>query len=220
MRGLFDAAFGFPAVLFSFGLAVVVGYWVLVLVGATDNELLDGGDVDAAAGDATDPQGLGGSLASVGLGGVPASVVVSVLIALAWLLSLTGGVIVERTPDWAPLRGALSVVVLSAAAVGAWMGTYALVAPLRRLLPGGPSASRTDFVGRMCVVRTGRVGRDFGQAEVTASDGSSALVQVRLAGDAIRSAGWTALLYDYDVDGEFFWITPIDQDPTDQERTF
>jgi hypothetical protein len=101
-------------------------------------------------------------------------------------------------------------VVLVAAATGAWLGAYALVVPLRRLLPDGPSASRTDFVGRMCVVRTGRVGRDFGQAEVTASDGSSALVQVRLVGVAIRSAGWTALLYDYDAAGEFFWITPMD----------
>jgi hypothetical protein len=211
MLGLFDAALGFPAVVFSFGLVVVVAYWVLVLVGATDSELLDGG-ADGAVGDAGESEGIGGSLASIGLGGVPASVVVSVLIALAWLLSLIGGVLVTRAPDWIPLRGALSLAVLLVAVIGAWLVARAFVVPLRRLLPDGSSASRMDFVGRMCVVRTGHVSRDFGQAEVTAADGSSALVQVRLAGDAVRTAGWTALLYDYDVEGAFFWIAPIDQE--------
>jgi hypothetical protein len=58
------------------------------------------------------------------------------------------------------------------------------------------------------VVRTGRVGPDFGQAEVTADDGSTAIIQVRLAAYAVAEAGWTALIYDYDADTEAFWITP------------
>ncbi|HWO65844.1 MAG TPA: hypothetical protein VNO31_38015, partial [Umezawaea sp.] len=54
------------------------------------------------------------------------------------------------------------------------------------------------------------VTHDFGQAEVTATDGSSAVVQVRQAGQDVLVAGSTALIFDYDVDGEFFWVAPVD----------
>ena len=88
-----------------------------------------------------------------------------------------------------------------------------MLMPLRRLLPDRPPPSRLDFVGRCCVVRTGAVGPDFGQAEVTAADGASAIIQVRLAGDAPAGAGWTALIYDYDPERETFWITPVESSP-------
>ena len=80
--------------------------------------------------------------------------------------------------------------------------------PLRRLYTTGPEASRSDFVGRECVIRTGRVSGDFGQAEVTAADGSSAIVQVRQTGEHVLAAGHRALIFDYDTDGEFFWVAP------------
>ncbi|MGO4757230.1 hypothetical protein AB4212_52960 [Streptomyces sp. 2MCAF27] len=39
------AALGFPAVLFSFALLVVAGYWLVVLIGGADGvDAFDGGD--------------------------------------------------------------------------------------------------------------------------------------------------------------------------------
>ena len=52
--------------------------------------------------------------------------------------------------------------------------------------------------------------RDFGQAEVHSPDGSSAIVQVRQAGDDDLRAGTVALLFDVDPEGEFFWVVPAD----------
>lgn len=213
MDGFWGAAFGFPAVLFTFGLVVVGGYWVLVLLGGTDLDALDTAGSDIDAGDSGDADGFVGILASLGLGGIPVAVVLSVLMALAWLLSLVGEVAVRAAPDWTPLRVVLGALVLPAALAGAWAGTFAMVRPLRRLLPDGHAASRGDFLGRTCVVRTGRVGPDFGQAEVTAPDGASAVIQVRLITAAARPAGWIALIYEYDADGEVFWITPLDPRP-------
>jgi hypothetical protein len=54
------------------------------------------------------------------------------------------------------------------------------------------------------------VTHDFGQAEVHAPDGSSAIVQVRQAGDDDLTAGTVALLFAHDADGEFFWVVPLD----------
>jgi hypothetical protein len=81
---------------------------------------------------------------------------------------------------------------------------------VRRLFAFQPPHSRLDFVGRTCVIRTGRVSSDFGQAEVSASDGSTAIIQVRQTGHDEFRPGSVALIYEYDASGEFFWVVPLD----------
>jgi hypothetical protein len=116
--------------------------------------------------------------------------------------------------------------VLAGALAAAWLGTRLAIVPLRRVFREEPAASLRDFVGRTCVIRTGRVGADFGQAEVTADDGSSAIVQVRRhaldvaaegapagAAEPALTAGSTALIFDFDPDGQFFWVMPYEQAP-------
>ncbi|MFC5720611.1 hypothetical protein ACFP1Z_10600 [Streptomyces gamaensis] len=185
MDDFLRAALAFPAVLFSFALVVVAAYWLLVLLGGADVDALDGGDgVDAGA------------------TGMPVTVAVSLAIVIAWFVSLAGTALTEH--PW--LRASALPVALAAG----WLTVGLLRRLGRRLLPPERPASRGDFVGRTCVVRTGRVGGDFGQAEVRADDGSTAIVQVR-AGEADRAGlttGSTALIYDYDADGEYFRIAP------------
>ncbi|RSN67428.1 hypothetical protein [Actinomadura sp. WAC 06369] len=210
MGEFFDVALGFPTALFSFALLVVAGYWVLVLVGGLGVDLLDGGDADGGA-DGADG-GAGGLLAAAGLGGVPVTVALSLLIAFTWFASLAGAAASEAA--------ALRVLLVPAAAAVGWAAARAAVLPLRRVFRDAPGTSLREFVGLPCVIRTGRVGPDFGQAEVTAPDGSTALVQVRrpaadvpVAGAAegtALTAGSTALIFDYDADGHFFWVMPHD----------
>ncbi|MFG2085212.1 MULTISPECIES: hypothetical protein [unclassified Spirillospora] len=218
MSEFVDVAFGFPTALFSFSLLVVAVYWALVLVGGLGLDLLGAGaDADAGAGagaedgDAGDG-GVAGGLALLGLGGVPGTIVLSLLIALAWFISLTGAALLDGT--------VLRAFVLVAALALAWLGTRLAVLPLRRVFQNPAAASLRDFVGLPCVIRTGLVGPDFGQAEVTAPDGSSAIVQVRqpamdvaVAGAAQGgglTAGSTALIFDFDPAGQFFWVMPHD----------
>ncbi|MET9344124.1 MULTISPECIES: hypothetical protein [unclassified Nonomuraea] len=176
MPAFVDAALAFPAVLFSFLLVVVVGYWLVVMV--------MGGDVD-----------LDDVQLPLGLGGIPATVAFSLFVALAWFVSLAGVVLVGGGP-----------LVLPVALAAGWAGTKLLIIPLRRLFPDRKEPSRHDFVGQRCVVRTGRADATFGQAEVTAPDGASAVVQVRTTGGDILSRGQTALIFDYDAEGEFFYV--------------
>ncbi|MFI6508352.1 hypothetical protein ACIBCT_12155 [Streptosporangium sp. NPDC050855] len=203
MGPFFDAALSFPTVLFTFLLLVIVLYWVLVVAGVFgfDDGPLDGPDGPDGPGGpgAANATGLLGGL---GLGGVPAAVAVSLLVAVAWFACLVGGTLVTGTPAL--------VAVLLGALLCAWACTRIVVLSMRRLVPKERVPSRADFVGRTCVIRTRRVGRDFGQAEVTSADGSSALVQVRQTGDEDFAAGSTALIFAYDLPGEFFWVMPYD----------
>ncbi|PJE94162.1 DUF1449 domain-containing protein [Streptomyces carminius] len=198
-------AMAFPAVLFGLGLLVVLLYWLLVLVGGVGVDALDGGGgIDA------DAPGIGpaGVLAAAGLGGAPASVTLTVFIAVAWFASLSGTVLVGGpAADHLP-----RLLVLPAALCAAWLGTRLLVRPLGRLLPRETGTGRRDLVGRVCTIRTGHVSHRFGQAEITTADGSAVLVQVRAQGaDAAGlAAGRTALVFDYDPEGEFFRVTPWD----------
>ncbi|MFP8906939.1 hypothetical protein [Streptomyces atacamensis] len=212
MSEFMRVAMSFPANLFGFGLVVVLVYWVTVLVGAVGVDALDGGEGigtdhcdHSATGPATGPAAV---LAAAGLGGAPVSVSLSLLISIAWFASLSGTATVERIGGGGPAR----LLVLPAAPAAAWALTRLLVRPLARLAPRETGTSHRDLVGRVCTIRTGHVSHRFGQAEITADDGSAHLVQVRARGEdaAGLAAGSTALVFDYDPDGGFFHVMPCD----------
>lgn len=183
MGDFLNAALSFPAVVFSFLLVIVVAYWLLVIFGIADLE---------------------DDLPWLGLGGVPAGVSVSLMVALAWFISLAGGSLVDS--------GLLKGLVLVLALAAGWFLTRLAVLPLRKLFPEAKQPSRHDFVGLQCVIRTGEASLDFGQAEVTAADGSTAIVQVRTSGKDSLRRGENALIFEYDADGEFFYVMPYEGD--------
>ncbi|MFF1644874.1 hypothetical protein [Streptomyces sp. NPDC058240] len=211
MQEFLSAATAFPAVLFGAALAVVVFFWLLVLAGAADHHSFDGDlDTDLA-----------------GIGGVPVTVSVSVMVVVGWFASLTGTVLLHRGEATGLTRAALACGVLVGALLLGWIVLRVLVRCFRRSFPDEPPPSRQDFLGRVCTIRTGSVSSDFGQAEVAADDGSTAIVQVRLlapAHDTVLAAGSAGLLYAYDDEGEFFWVSPYDKaldpgPPTPRPRT-
>lgn len=208
MDEFLSAAIGFPAVIFGAALVVVICFWLLVLAGAAGHDSFDT-DLD------TGPAGLGG---------VPVSVSVSLLTVFAWSGSLTGTVLLRRSDTGSAARAVLAVAVLAGSLLLAWAVVRLLVHRFRRFFPAEPPPSRLDFVGSVCTIRTGAVTATFGQAEVLSRDGSTAIVQVRRAEpfpspsrpsgpgpeDAPLAMGSTGLLYAYDGDGEFFWVSSYD----------
>ncbi|WJV48967.1 hypothetical protein [Streptomyces flavofungini] len=194
MRAFVEASVGFPTAVFTAALAVVVVFWLLVAAGVTDS---DGFDADA-------------SLSAWGLGGVPVTVAVSFMTVLSWLLSLSASVLSSAVAFSGTVRFVAGAVALVAVPLFAWRVTRVAVRPFARFFPDEPGPSRQDFIGSVCSIRTGRVDADFGQAEVAARDGSTAVVQVRQYGTDSLSRGSTGLLYAYDDIGEFFWVAPYD----------
>lgn len=202
MSEFLDAALAFPAVLFTFALVVVVVYWLIVLVGAAEVDALDGGEGVASE---ASSGGFSGALAALRLHGVPVTVVLSLLTAVAWFVSLAGAALLENP--------VLRVAVLPVALFVAWTVTWLLVRPLRHLNKVEVGVSREEFVGRVCIIRTSWVDAGFGQAEVASDDGSTAIIQVRsddtaAAGNLVT--GSSALIFDHDVEGEFFRVAPYD----------
>ena len=126
---------------------------------------------------------------------------ISMFVLITWFAALAGTVL---TPE-----GKLRYVVLAGALLTGALITKILSIPLRNWTRPEKPASRNDFVGRTAIVKTTRVTENHGQAEVTADDGGTAVVQVRAAQSTDLKAGQTALIFDYDAEGEFFWVVDI-----------
>ncbi|MFC4127315.1 hypothetical protein [Nocardia rhizosphaerae] len=204
MSEFFAATLSFPTALFSFALLVVLGYWLLVALGGAGIDVLD-----------DDESGVAAPVFDViGLGGVPTTVAVTGLVSVSWFLSLIGTVAIGAVGLGGVAAALLGGVILVAAAAGAvWLTRFAVL-PLRRFFRDGPAPSKHDFVGRVCVVRTGRVDTGFGQAELTSADGSAAVIQVRqsaqhAATDPLRQ-GDSAVVYDYDPAADLYWVAALE----------
>ncbi|WP_329349966.1 hypothetical protein OG226_23760 [Streptomyces sp. NBC_01261] len=200
MGAFFAAATGFPTVVFTAALTVVVLFWLLVALGAADAH----GHAHAHLNSRAHGDGWG-------LGGVPVTLAFSLFTAVGWLISYCASVLLVPSGPVGVLVGAA---VLIGTVYVSWRATKLFVRPLHRLFPDEHGPSRLDFVGLTCTIRTGWVDAGFGQAEVRSADGSAAVVQVRQtgggSGEGVLASGSTGLLYAYDETGEFFWVAPYD----------
>lgn len=200
MSTLIESSLAFPAVPFTVLLLVVIGFWVFTLIGLADHHVLDGHhDIDA-----------GGMLAGLGFGQVPVTVVISLMTLFSWVVTLIGTALLLELP--LALRIGLGIGVLLIALVVAWAITRVFVAPLRKVFEPEPFVSRVDLVGRSCLIKTGSVTADFGQAEVSSPGGGTSIVQVRVHEDETLRLGDTALIFEYDETREVFFVAAIGPD--------
>ena len=116
MSVLLDAACGFPTMLLTSAVAVLVGFWSLVLCRVVGRDAFDA-DLDMEA---------------LGFGGAPVAPAGTLFIAVAWVLDLLGMVLLGRAglPGlWSLL---FSVVLLAAALAVSWRLTRWLAGRVRK----------------------------------------------------------------------------------------
>jgi hypothetical protein len=129
MGQVFDAAAEFPTIIFTSALLVALGFWLLVLLGRADVHAFD---ADAP------------SFARA-LRGTPLAVAASVVIVSAWLVSLTGTLLLFRA-GLGGLGGAVArVALLALSALLAWLLTRSVAAPLAKLFPEEPGPRPQDL---------------------------------------------------------------------------
>ncbi len=222
MNALFATAFGFPSVVFTVLLGVVVAYWTLVFLGALSVNLLGGGDVGldghdvgldghAEVGDVGDDGydiGDGWSiLGALNLRSAPATLVLSLIITFAWLFSVLLG---EAVHGYVPsLEGFLTkLAVLTAAPLLALPFTAIAIRPLAPLFVVHQAKAHRELVGQVVTIRSGSVTKRFGEA--TFDDGAAGfIVQVRTESDEGLGRGDAALLVSWDEHTDTFTAAPM-----------
>ncbi|MFH8737074.1 hypothetical protein [Streptomyces sp. NPDC017964] len=122
MGEIFADAAGFPTLLYTAALGVTAGFWLLVVLGGAAATAFDE-DAD---------------LRAAGLGGVPVAVALSLVIAVAWAVSVTGSVLV----DWFDFAGipqaAVRVALLLLSPLVGWRVARRVVSPRAKRAPDQP----------------------------------------------------------------------------------
>ncbi|MEM1177460.1 MAG: hypothetical protein AAGM22_03890 [Acidobacteriota bacterium] len=170
-------------------------------------DMLPEGSLESAPAGA---ESMPSALHHFGMGGVPRTYTGSLMILFGWIFSVLGSYHVPGFQELAT-RGLWVALLLAAGSlVLATAATAVAIQPLRKAMEAGQGPKRRDLIGQVCTITTQRVDQNFGQAEL--ADGSS-LIQVRQRDAAELSRGSKAVIFDYDADHEFFWVSPLELDP-------
>jgi hypothetical protein len=207
MSEFLDIALSFPPVVFSFGLVVVVLYWLTVIIGALDVDIVEvGGDAELDS---------GGFWSAFGFGEVPFTVVLSLWITLGWIVTVLGTTWVRSANMFVPAALTGTAVLVAGIGVG-MLGAKLLTRPLAKLFEDAPATAHADLVGRVCVVRTGTVTLDSGQAEVTDDEGNLLLINVRRSAhepegldEDLFARHSKVVVFDYDEVERVFLVVPV-----------
>jgi hypothetical protein len=207
MTSFLDAASSYPTLIYTALLGVVLFYWLLALVGVVDFEA-SGIDIDTdlqADAGADDVGELAAYLVAFGLNGVPFSVVVTLMVLVAWTISCLAGMwLLPMVPTTLLQVLAGSAVLLVSFAL-ALPVTARAIRPMRGLFVTHRALSNAALVGRQCVVLTSSVTEDFGRAEISTR---GAGLNIRVWADTPNelTKGSRAVIVEYDPAGERYLI--------------
>ncbi len=211
MSELLQASMRFPTVVFTIALGIALVYWLFVLLGALDLDLLGGGhghvDMDAdVGGDATghdadgDVDG-GGMWHMLGLGVVPLTISITVILIVCWCGSLLS------TTYIAGDSGILRAIILPVMLLLALPIAALLVRPLAPVFRIKEGKSNADYVGHICTITTNSVDLTFGFANI--EDGSSHVqIAVRCDKPGTLARGDKALIIEFDPARRTFVVEP------------
>jgi hypothetical protein len=217
---LVQASLQFPTVVFTIALGIALFYWVLVLLGALDIDVLgDAGAPGEGIGDAITggakggaeglkgisfdgDDGGGGPWSGLGLAAVPVTISVSIIVLVGWCGSL-----LAMHHAGAQLGSWFAAVLLPAVLIAALLLTALLVRPLAPVFAVKEGKSNRDYVGHTCTISTGNVDDGFGQA--TVEDGGTVLViPVRCDRPGRFARGDKALIIEFDPARQVYLVEP------------
>lgn len=174
----------FPVVVFTFLLIIVLFYWLMAMIGIVDIDLFDTNiEIDITTDyetevsinpDAEGLSGIAGFMLNWGLTGVPITVVISLLIVTSWLICyIVVSLIFPLVPfgiiKYVLGAGLLIVCFAVSIPVTAWS-----IRPFKSLFIAHTAVTKKNLIGRECLVKTGKVTEDFGQAIL--EDGEAGMI--------------------------------------------
>lgn len=170
----------------------------------------DAGDVgDGGDGDADEGSAVAHLVNALHLRSVPATTILSLLVTFSWLVCTIGMQVVSRDlpPGTSSLFGWL---VFALAPVAALPLTSLAARPLAKVFSQKRVTSRSDLIGKTCVVRTGTVTATFGEA-LLEDGGAGLVVRIRVDRELPVKRGDQMLIVDWDSAHESFLVEPVDE---------
>ncbi|TVR15177.1 MAG: hypothetical protein EA401_03190 [Planctomycetota bacterium] len=201
----------FPTIIWTTLMGVVSGYWVIVIVGALGIDIFPGdGDADGLETEAGG--GIFGSLSeALSLGHVPITVVISLLIFKAWVLSIVA--------QWLllPIAGSLlftvvigSTLLLGSALLSLWLTTFT-AKRFRPLFIIHTNHGQRHLIGQSLSVTSSRVDQRFGTGMVRLPDQQCTELQLNIICDIDNDLTHDsrAVITNYDEASNTYTVRPL-----------
>lgn len=213
MDELLAVSLSYPTLVYSVLLVVAIGYWLLAMIGAVGVDTLDldadlDVDADVDADIDLDAGAVVGFWAGLSLRKIPVTIALTLLFFVGWLIcNLTSHYLGGLLTALVPVSVWGTAVLLGATVLAVLLASFVSI-PLVPLFDTHEAASRSDLVGKVIEVRTGRVDRQFGQG-VAEDGGAGLLVEIRCEPDRLKR-GDKALVISHDDLREFYEVEPMD----------
>lgn len=198
MELFLHSALAFPTVLFSFSLCLAILYWLIAALGILELDVLDGDF--GPDGEGLELEGLAGLLLRLGLGGVPVTLVLTLLVFFAWFASYFIELLLLRHLPLGWLRYPLGLALAAVALLPAVPLTGALCRPLRRLFRKVEAPTTRSLLGQVAKVRSATVSPQFGEADLD-DRGAGLILRIRADESAGFRRGDRVVLLEY-LEGE------------------
>ncbi len=199
----------FPTIIYTTSLVVVVGYWLLALTGTFDLDAFDVGvDIDFEVdvdGDVSDIGRVAGLLTTLGLTGVPITIVISLLLLNAWIICYFVSLLVPSMPEFISIvQATINIGIAIASFMVSILTTAMMIKPLKGLFKTINQAPKSkSLLGSTCRIRSSRADHDFGEAECQ-HEGASLIVKVRTTGNQTFTTGDSVVLIKHNIENDFF----------------
>ncbi|MEP1741021.1 MAG: hypothetical protein ABJI60_14860 [Kangiellaceae bacterium] len=199
----------YPTIIFSVGLVVICGFWLLSLIGLFDVDAFDVGvDLEFETDlDVSQVGGVAGLLTSLGLTGVPITVVLSLLILNSWFLCYFASALIPTFPD---LVSFIQIAIHTGIAILSFIIAIPITATMIKPLKGifkriHQEPLRVSLLGSQCRIRSTRADNSFGQAEAE-HYGASLIVKVRTSGDLVLKTGDIAVIIEHNESDDSYLV--------------
>ncbi|MCX4028009.1 DUF1449 family protein [Endozoicomonas sp. SM1973] len=162
METFLNTIISFPTAIYTTLLGIVICYWLFALIGMMDIDILDTDAEIEADGDVEGLSGISGLMVTLGLTGVPITIIVSFLVLWGWLITyFTSLFLIQLLPfNWLKWIVGTGIIVVSCG--------LSIILTARCIRPIKPffksNYEKITLVGRECTVSTSKVTEKFGQA--------------------------------------------------------
>lgn len=201
----------FPTWIFSILMVAAVLYWLLVILGALDINLIPGGDGHGDhAGDHDPSAGHNPNVALefLNVGKVPITVILSTIVFAGWTVTFFGTTLARSLlPAWS--HTLVGLVVLPIALIIGVLAAGWCLRPLAKLFSMQGESSARDLIGRMVLVTSTTVDERFGTARHDAPTGEDMILNVVCSPEHHLGKGEQAVVMEYDRERGLYTIAPL-----------
>jgi hypothetical protein len=202
-----DVISSYPTSVYTVVLGIMLVFWIFAIIGMFDIDILPGdagedlfdGDFDG------EMPGFIGLLHTLGLTGVPLTLVISIIALLGFILSYFSTIWIILPLGSDLLRYLIGSAILVASFALAIPVTAQAIKPMKPLFVKHYAPSKRDYIGHPCVVTSSSVNSEFGVGTVE-TRGAPLQIDIRTREGEVYAKGDTLRIAQYDPAQDSFEV--------------